>query len=64
MAQLKNFYELEKDRLEGRLAEEKEKRDKSYNSALEDFETRMREEQGQYEEEIEGLKEEIRDYEI
>lgn len=30
LSQLKNFYELEKERLEGRLAEERERREKSY----------------------------------
>ena len=63
LAQLKNFYELEKDRLEQRLAEEREKREKSYAQVVEEYEARIREDQTSYEEEIESLKDDIREYE-
>ncbi len=44
LAQLKNFYELEKERLERRLQEEKERAQKRYNHMLEDYEQKLKEE--------------------
>ena len=45
LAQLKNFYEIEKERLEHRLAEEKERATKKINAQQEEFEQRIRDEQ-------------------
>ena len=64
LAQLKNFYELEKERLERRVMEEREKREKQYHTLVEEYEQRIRDEQGQYEEDLENLKEDLRDHEI
>jgi hypothetical protein len=35
---LKNFYEIEKERLDRRIVEEREKREKSINSLTEEYE--------------------------
>lgn len=64
LAQLKNMYELEKERLESRLVEEKEKSQKSYNGIVEEYENKLRETEQQYEEEIDNLKEDINAYEV
>jgi hypothetical protein len=40
---LKNFYEIEKERLETRLQEEREKREKGQEGILEEYEERLRE---------------------
>jgi len=44
MTQLRNFYELEKERLENRLIDERDKNTKNYNTLVEEYETRIREE--------------------
>ena len=62
--QLRTFYEAEKERLERRVFEEKEKSDKRYNLMVEEYEERIREEQNNLEEEIENLKDELREHEI
>ena len=62
--QLRTFYEAEKERLERRVLEEKEKSDKRYNLMVEEYEERIREEQNNLEEEIENLKDELREHEI
>ena len=59
MTQLRNFYELEKERLENRLIYERDKNTKNYNTLVEEYETRIREEQRSYEDEIESLKDEL-----
>ena len=43
LQQLKNFYEIEKERLEHRVAEEKEKAESRYNFMVEEFEQKIRE---------------------
>ena len=49
MTQLRNFYELEKERLENRLIDERDKNTKNYNTLVEEYETRIRDEQRSYE---------------
>jgi hypothetical protein len=63
LAQLKNFYEIEKERLEHRLAEEKERALKKHTQQQEEFDQRLRDEQQQHEEDIEMLQEELRENE-
>jgi hypothetical protein len=41
---LKNFYEIEKERLDRRIVEEREKREKSINNLTEEYEQRLRDE--------------------
>lgn len=64
LAQLKNFYEIEKERLETRLQEEREKREKGQEGILEEYEERLREQASNYEEEIDMLKEDLRELEV
>ena len=52
MLQLRNVYELEKDRLERRVVEERDNNEKRYSMALEEMEQRHQEEQAQNEEDI------------
>lgn len=52
LAHLKNFYEQEKDRLERRITEEKEKATKRYNLMVEEYEQRLRDEQNQHEDDM------------
>ena len=61
LAQLKNFYEMEKERLEVHAHEEKERATKKMQSLIDEYETRMRDEQSQHEEDLAMLQEEIRD---
>lgn len=61
LAQLKNFYEIEKERLEHRLAEDKERFQKKINNMTEEFDQRIRDEQNQHEEDLEMLQEELRE---
>lgn len=63
LAQLKNFYEIEKERLENRLAEEKDRALKKQTQLQEEFDSRLRDEQTQHEEDIEMLQEELRENE-
>lgn len=37
LTQLKNFYEIERERLERRICEEKEKNDKKYQAITEEY---------------------------
>ena len=37
MTQLRNFYELEKERLENRLIDERDKNTKNYNTLVEEY---------------------------
>ena len=60
MNQLKIFYENERERLEKRISEEKDRYDRRIFQAIEEYEGKLKEEQGNYEEEIENLKEEIK----
>lgn len=64
LSQLKNFYEIEKERLERRILDEKEKYEKRIANLTEEYETKLKEEQNLNEEELENLKEELREAEI
>ena len=64
LTQLKNFYEIEKERIEHRLVDERDKSIKNYNAIVEEYESRLREEQLSYEDEIENLKEELNQCEM
>lgn len=37
LSQLKNFYEIERERLERRISEEKDKNDKKYQTATDEY---------------------------
>jgi chromosome segregation ATPase len=63
LAQLRNFYELERDRLEKRILEEKDRNERRFSQFTEEFDLKMKEEQSNYEEEIENLKEELKEQE-
>lgn len=63
LAQLKNLYEVERETLESRIQEEREKCQKKLQLASEEYFEQKRQEQAQYEEEIEGLKEDLREQE-
>jgi hypothetical protein len=45
LGQLKVFYESEKERLERRLIDDKERAQKRYNNMVEDYEQKLKEEQ-------------------
>lgn len=62
--QLKNFYEVERERLEKRLAEEKSRFEKKFSQTSEEYEQKLKEDQVSYEEEIENLKEDLREQEM
>lgn len=64
LAQLRNFYEIEKERLERRITEEKDRAEKKYANLMEEYESRLREEQNNHEEELDNVKEELREVEI
>jgi chromosome segregation ATPase len=55
LTQLKSFYEIEKERLEGRIIEEREKANRVCAQQMEECETRIKEEQQLREEEVEAL---------
>ncbi|EAS03779.1 amine-terminal domain guanylate-binding protein (macronuclear) [Tetrahymena thermophila SB210] len=63
LAQLKNIYEIERETLERRLAEDKEKWDKRYQLSCDEYQEQIREAQHTYEEEIENLKDDLREQE-
>eukprot|EP01017_Pseudomicrothorax_dubius_P004498 TRINITY_DN1091_c0_g1_i1.p1 TRINITY_DN1091_c0_g1~~TRINITY_DN1091_c0_g1_i1.p1 ORF type:complete len:1158 (-),score=548.27 TRINITY_DN1091_c0_g1_i1:121-3594(-) len=63
LTQLRNFYELEKDKLERRLVEEKEKSERRIVIITDEYETRLKEEMNTAEEELEALREELREVE-
>lgn len=60
LSQLKNFYELERERLERRIQEEKDRAQKRYNHMVEDYELKLREEQELREEDVNKLEDEMR----
>jgi len=64
LSQLKNFYEIEKDRLERRIADEKDKYEKRIANLSEEYEVKLKEERELNEEELENLREELREAEI
>ena len=59
LAQLRNFYEMEKERLEGRIAEEKDKAQRACAQQIEECEARLKEEQQQRAEETEALQNDL-----
>jgi hypothetical protein len=61
---IKNFYEIEKDRLERRISDEKEKYEKRIANLSEEYEVKLKEEQNLQEEELENLRDELREAEI
>jgi chromosome segregation ATPase len=64
LSQLKNFYEIEKERLERRIAEEKDKYEKKLAIINEEYESKTREEQQIHEEELENLRDDLRETEM
>lgn len=63
LAQLRNFYEVEKERLEGRIAEERAKAQNVCSQQLEECEARLREEQQHREMEVEALQRDLEECE-
>ena len=63
-AELKEFYETEKKRFEVKLAEERDKGDKKYRKAVEEYEERIKQETEALEEEIANKEQEVRDLEV
>ena len=63
MAQLKNFYEIEKDKLENRLRDERDRAQKKINEFHEEFEGKMRDESAEKDEEIELLRDSLAELE-
>ena len=63
MAQLKNFYEIEKEKLETRLREERDKAQRKINQYQEEFEFKMRDEFAEKDDEIEMLRENLNELE-
>jgi hypothetical protein len=63
LAQLKNFYEIEKDKLETRLRDEREKAQMKISEFHEEFEKKMREEFAEKDEEIELLRDNLAELE-
>lgn len=61
--ELRSHYETQKEENERRYKEEREKQNKKYYQLNEDWEQRMREEEEIREEEMEGLRDELRDKE-
>jgi len=61
---LRNFYEIEKERLERRITEEKEGAEKKFNNLNCAFEGRIREDQNLHEEELDNFQEEFREVKI
>jgi len=55
---MKNYYELEKDKLESKLTLEKEKAEKKYKKMVEEYEQKHKDEISQLEEESEQIREE------
>jgi len=64
LAQLRNFYEIEKERLERRITEEKDRAEKKLSNLTEEYESRIKEEQSLHEEELDNIKEELHEVEI
>lgn len=57
--QLKVFYETEKERLERRLVEEKDRATKRYNGVVEDYETKLKEEQHNHEDDVNMIRDDL-----
>ena len=60
---MRNFYEIEKEKMEQRLLEEREKGNRRMHHYQEELEVRMREDLQEKEEEIECLQNELRECE-
>lgn len=58
ITQMKNYYELEKEKLESKLTLEKEKADKKYKKMVEEFEQKHKDEINTLEEENEQIRDE------
>jgi hypothetical protein len=63
LAQLRNFYEIEKEKLEQRIMEERDKNTRRMAHYQEELEIRMRDDIQEKEEEIECLQNELRESE-
>ena len=63
MSQLKTFYEMEKEKLEQRLRDERDKAENKINEYQEEFEVKMREECREKDEEMEMLRDSLSDLE-
>jgi chromosome segregation ATPase len=61
---LKSCYESEKERLERKLIEEKDKHERGYNNMVEDYESRLKNEKASNEEAVENMQEELKNYEV
>jgi len=59
LAQLRNFYEMEKERLEARISEEKDKANKACAAQIEEYEQKLKDEQQQRTEEVENIQNEL-----
>ena len=64
LQQLKNFYEIEKERLEQRLKDEKSKSLNQMNSQNDDYETKIQEDSSQHDEDIQILQEEMQEKDL
>ena len=63
LTQLRNFYEIEKERLEGRIAEERSRAQNMCNQQIEEYEAKLREEQQRREIDVEALQRELEECE-
>ena len=63
LTQLRNFYEIEKEKLEQRIMEERDKNSRRIQNFQEELEMKMREELQEKEEEMECLQNELRESE-
>jgi Guanylate-binding protein, N-terminal domain/Guanylate-binding protein, C-terminal domain len=61
--QLKEFYDIEKKRLESKITEEKDKSDKKYKALIEEYEDRIRQESESHDEELASKEQELRELE-
>lgn len=64
LAQLKNFYEQEKDRLETKIKDDKEKAQKRVIQLQEEFDLRLKDDQQNHEDELDMLQGDLRDREM
>jgi chromosome segregation ATPase len=60
-SQLKEYYEAEKKRLEARVQDDKERAEKKYNLMVEEYEDRLKAELDNYEDELAGKEDELRE---
>ena len=60
-AQLKEYYEAEKKRLEARVLDDKERAEKKFNLMVEEYEDRLKNELDNYEDELAGKEDELRE---